>query len=224
MTIETLNDLQAAFADYVGENNPPPQNDNRWSKRTRLFNRGREDFAKRTFLKTLLKRGELEVEGGTATYDLPDDFDRPNGLYYMTDPSGLILTNPYQRQVDFQISRKFDNGKYELTFSEVPQSSGHYPFWYFATPPLMTQNTDPVLIDGDAALYFALKNHFFIDGDLDLYSECRDEYENIVNEQTQILDIPPPGALMGIKNTAMARSGTTSEKRFYSGRRGRRSY
>lgn len=222
MTIATLQDLHDAFSDYVGEKNPPAKTNTAYIKRTRYFNRGRDDIAKRHFYKSLLRHATLNITAGDATYALPDDFERPNGLYVLSNSSGsVVFTNPFARDAAFQISRVMATGKYEITFLTPPPANDTYPYWYFATPPKLVEDTDPVLVDGEATLQFGLKQHFFIDGDLDLYQECRDEYENIVEEQQRQLDIPPPGALLGMQNVAVARRGTTSERAFYGGRRNR---
>lgn len=223
MTLETLEQLHEAFSDFMQEPNPPASTDIRYRRRTRWFNRGREDIAKRHFFKSLLKSATLPVVSGTASYTLPEDFGRANGLYVLASSDGsIVYTNPYETRSLVAIARDHTTGRYQLTFTPTPTGADSAVYWYFATPPPLVNPTDPVLVDGEATLYFALKQHFFTVGPLDKFAESRDEYENIVAELIENNDIPPPGALTGIRNSAMTQRGTTSEKGFYTGNTRRR--
>lgn len=222
MVLNDLDSLHANFADFVNESAPPNSSDTRYTSRTRWFNRAREDIAKRWFFKNLLKTDTLEIEAGTPTYTLLEDFEKPNGLYALASSDGsIVYTSPYDTRVLVTISRNFTTGRYEVTFTPTPQEDDSAPYWYFATPPPLVDGTDLVLVDGEAVLYYALKQHFFINGPLDKFAESRDEYENIVEEMSKVFEIPPPGALLGMSNSMLRRDGTTNEKHYYQSSRRR---
>jgi len=223
MTLTTLEALHEAFSDFTNESAPPATNDIRYRRRTRWFNRARQDIASRLFLKELLKHDTLSIQSGTATYTLPEDFAKPNGLYVLTSADGsIVYTDPFEKRVTVAVARDLSTGRYQLTFTPTPTTDDEAPYWYFAAPAPLEEDSDPVLVNGEAVLAFALKQHYFISGPLDKFAESRDEYENIVAEVAERNEIPAPGTLPGMHNVLRARLGTTSEKSFYNGHSRRR--
>ncbi len=160
MTIETLSDLHQSFSDLLNETALPASNDPLYQSRTRWFNRGHEDLAKRWYFKPLLKSDTIAVVAGTTTYQLPTDFEKPNGLLVFSVAGiGVVFTNSYDTSSGvLSISRNFTTGGYQVTITPTPSTSDTATIWYFATPPPLTDDGDLVLIDGDAVLYLALDN------------------------------------------------------------------
>lgn len=224
--LTTLNDLHQAFSDYVNEDTVPASTDLLYLRRTRWFNRGREDLAKRYFWKELLKSTTLSITSGNAgPYDLANDFGRPNVLTYFKTRTGEVeFTDPYETSgASLKITRNLTTGLYRVTLDPTPTAADTADYDYYATPTPMASSSDLILVDGDAVLYFALMQHYFARGaaafaELDRAGQ---EYENRIQELLRNDAISLPGSLSGSKNYAKAKH-LTSEKTFYAGNTRRR--
>lgn len=228
-----MSDLHANFSDYVNETTPPSTSDPLYLTRTRYFNRAREDMAKRWFIPSLAVNSTLPITAGLATYTMPNDFTRPNALKILqsldgttvyTDPFNTIAStnNPVPQNgvqssgTQLQITRDFTTGLYKLTFNPAPSTTQTLTMIYFGNPAPMVNPTDLALLDGDAILFFALKQYHFSLGNYTDMAEARDEYENRVTEWLESELINPPGALTDMQGTLQAKH-ATDQTQFYQG-------
>lgn len=219
MVIQTLSDLHQNFSDVLNEESPPATTDSLYKTRTRWFNLGQDDQARRWFLKSLLKSDTFPIVAGTASYLMPTDFDKPNGLLVFSSTNGgVIYTDPYARSNSvLSITRDFTTGRYRVTFTPTPGTNDTASFWYFAAPPKMVNASDVCLVDGDALIYYALTKYFFTNRQYLPMNEARTEYENRMNEVLANQEIPAPGSLLSMRNVATLNHVGTKERAFYSG-------
>lgn len=217
MLTDTLNDLHIAFATRINEQAPPNNTDSRYTARTLWFNDAREDIAKRWFLRSLLKKYTISIQVGTATYALPSDFEKQNGLrVFYLENAGILLTDPYDTSGTLlSLARNFNTGLYEITITPTPQTSDTATLWYFATPPKLVNPTDLCLVDSAAVLYYALKEHSFANRRFSQMEIARQEYENRVEEIIKNDTIPAPGELIGTGTRYSTYKG--DHKRYYGG-------
>ena len=214
----TLDDLHQGLADELLEDAPPAPNDPRYAARTRWFNRGRADLATRWFLKSLLTYAPVAITDGVGT--LPEDFTRPNALYaFGTVGGGQLYTDPYNTSGQLAITRDMTTGRYTVRLNSASTDVANA--WYFATPAPLVEPTDPVLVDGEAVLFFAVTRSYFANRQYTPMAEARDEYENRVAEILKLNEIPAPGALLEMRSYGGATRLGTNERRFYSGTRRR---
>jgi hypothetical protein len=217
MVIQTLTDLHQAFADDIDDTVPSPTGSTAalYAKRTRWFNRVREDMANRWFWKQLLKKDTLSISPASSIYPFASDFTRTNALYvfYTSDPIS-VFTNPYgDPEHTITITRDLTTGLYSVSFLIAPSQAGIATYYYFATPPPLVNPGDLVLLDGDAVIYGTLVRHHFAEGNFDEMDTAREEYENRVNELLNMQEIPTPGSLLDIRSFTRG----LDEKQFYSG-------
>ncbi len=95
--LSTVADLHQSFSDLLNETAPPATTDPLYSARTRWFNRGQEDIARRWFFRSLLRQTTISLVAGTASYLRPADLEKPNGLLvFHTAATGILYTDPYE--------------------------------------------------------------------------------------------------------------------------------
>jgi len=215
-TIATLSDLHLSFSDYLNEETPPASSDPRYGSRTRLFNRGQEDLAKRYFFKSLLKADTLSLRAGVPTYALLSDFEKPNGLRYFA-AGEIVYTDPFEKEHALTITRNFTTGGWQVTLMPPPSTDVVANYSYFATPPRLSAPESPLLVDGDAVLYFALKEYFFQNEQMAKWQVAVSEYENRIEELIRANAIEPPGSLQSTLNYEKTYLKAGNEKDFYSG-------
>lgn len=222
-TITTLADLQQAFSDYLNEDNVPGESDVLYQRRTRWFNRGREDLAKRYFWKELLKSDTVDISAGDdGPYALPGDFTRPNALKYFKTRNGEVeFTNPYDGNgATLSLTRDLTTGLYQVTLDPRPTEADTADLDYFATPTPMSDSADLVLVDGEVVLFYAMMQHFFSQGaaafaELDRASQ---EYENRIQDLLRLDAISLPGQVSNMQGFAQAHGlHNGSERSFYGG-------
>lgn len=217
--ITTLNDLQQQFSNFVDGGVVPSTSDVLYIARMGWFNMGREDIANRWFWSFLRKSDTISITSGNdGPYALPVDLTRPNALkHFETQSGGVDFTDPYETAGNYlTITRNFTTGRYQITLSADPTADDTADIDYYGTPTPMTTGTDLILVDGTAVLFFGLMMHFFSQGNLARMGELRNEYENRVEEISQMEAINAPGAQTSMQNFERAKH-LRSEKGFYSG-------
>lgn len=217
LTIATLDDLHQNFSDMVGEDSPPGTTDAQYKKRTRWFNKGREDIANRFFFTFLLTTNTLALTATNAgPYTLFADFTRAQNLKQIKGrSSGIDFTDPFEVNKNTLIlSRNLTNGYYQVTFTNAPAADDTADVYYYATPTKLATGTDLVLVDGEATLFYALRWHFFLLGQYAKMQEVRDEYENRQAEISRMDGVSIAGGLTSQQNFEQAKH-RTDERSFY---------
>ncbi len=236
MIINQLQDLHQSFSDYINEDTPPAVTDVLYMRRTRWFNRAREDIAKRWFFPSLANNTTLPITAGLATYVMFADFNRPNALRTLQTADGTtVYTDPFNTITSTnspvplngiqysgttlwitRILSGANAGLYQLQFNPAPNTTQNLTMIYYATPPLLVNPTDVVLLDGDAVIFFALTAYHMSLGNYTDMAEFRQEYENRVAEIIQNESINTAGSLTGMANYEQARH-ADNDHDFYSG-------
>lgn len=157
-----------------------------------------EEYAVRAFWRRLLTREEIEIEGDTTV--LPDRFHKPNGLYVL-DVDGVDYADPDNPQLTVEMitdPTDTDFGKWQIRFKDTQERKTAI-IWYFANPPVPTDETDIVLLPGDMIGYSALGEYFRSIGADGSQDKAEEDAENRFIEYLSMEMIPPRHELLTIK-------------------------
>jgi hypothetical protein len=95
----------------------------------------------------------LSIVGGTATYDLPDDFLKVITLESLTSSDGVIVSPSGLIPVSATYRERYYVAGAQITFSPTPQYTAGRDLWYAAAHVLDDgDNEYPDMADGDAAI------------------------------------------------------------------------
>lgn len=218
-TLQVLSDLHQSFSDYVGEDNPPAQNDPSYARRTRWFNQGREEVVGAWNFSTLLATATLPLtQGSTTPISLPSDFQSPNDVKsFITVNDGINYTDPYEPNNNTMvISRNFTTGLYQVIFSPAPATTDTGILLYYASPPPMVSPTDLVLIDEDLVVTWGLIQYHKTQGNWTDYQAYKDEFDADLQDLIRQDAINVAGMLTSSQNTEIAKH-AQDQTTFYQG-------
>lgn len=220
----TLEDVMNWMAPYAGGSVPDetddPENYNFWVRAIQL---GQQDVANRYFLRRFLIPETITITKDEDEIDLPDGFNKINGIYLL-DVGGINWAGPnnedgqrlwvYMDPTDATWKCKFIGFTPTETVTDAV-------LWYFYNPPVPTGLDDPLYVDGEMLGYYALKEYHRKQGEFGSMDDARIEYENRVENFTDLEVLPSPQELISWKNVYLYKNQSPNESQFYQGRRHR---
>lgn len=221
--ITTLAECMSAMAPYAG-GSVPASTDTAYSEWRRWIQLGQQDAANRGFWRRLLVKGNLTITADAETADLPDDFGKVNGIHALfvgSDPVDWNQNNNTDEQKLFvYLDPTTATWKVRFTgFTPTETTTGE--LWYFYNPPKPEEESDPLYLDGEMIMFYALKEYFRKARQFGSLDDARIEYENRFSELLSLEVIPSPQELASWAGYYSHRN--TTERDYYAGRRSRRS-
>lgn len=195
----------------------PEANSDEYNQWVGWIQQKQQEFAVRGFWRRCLTREEIVVSGDTTV--LPDRFHKPNGLYVLqaTNSNGEVedWCDPDNKKVSVEMindPEDSDFGKWQMRFPEpVPQQT--VVIWYFANPPVPTQESDILLLPGDMVGFAALSEYFRTTGAEGSQDDARAEGENRFQEYISLELIPDRSELITVSRKRIDR--IAYQKQFY---------
>lgn len=219
--IRTLADVFSMMAPYAG-GSIPASTDPQYADWKRWVQLGQQDAANRGFWGRLLIDAELSVVANERTAELPDNFHKRNGIYVL-NVNGVDWNAP-NNSASQRLHTYMDpeTGKWMVRFAELPTESATAELWYFYNPPILTDEEDPLILDGEMVGFYALKEYFRKTRQFGSLDDARLEYENRREELLSLEVLPTPQEIMSWSSFYSHKNLHTNERIFYAGRRDRR--
>lgn len=197
--ISTLGECMAAMARYAG-GAVPASTDTRYDYWVRSIQLGQEDAAKRGFWGRLLTKTTLTITANQETADLPNNFHKRNGIYVL-EVNGVDW-NAKNNENDQVLHVEVDpeDAHWLVRFvGSTPTQNATGNLWYFFNPPLPEAEADPLFLDGEMIMFYALKEHFRQSRQPGSMDDARIEYENRFSELLALEVLPTPQELISYK-------------------------
>lgn len=211
------------MARYAG-GSVPATTDTKYSDWVRSIQLGQEDAAKRGFWGRLLTKADLTITEDEETAVLPDDFHKRNGIFVLL-VDGVDWNDP-KNSADqtLHVEMRLSDGKWIVRFTGfTPTADATGTLWYFYNPPVPEDEDDPLYLDGEMIMFYALIEYFRAKKQFGSLDDARLEYNNRFSELIGLEMLPSPHELLSWKpyNTYLNHSRT--ENQYYSrSRRSRR--
>lgn len=220
--ISTLGECLSLMARYAG-GSVPASTDNQYAHWVRAIQLGQEDAAKRGFWGRLLTKSTLSITAA-ETAVLPDNFHKRNGIYVL-NVGDEDWNNPANADGQkLHVEMRSSDGKWIVRFiGYTPTASATGTLWYFYNPPLPTAESDPLYLDGEMIMFYALTEYFRSKKQLGSMDDARIEYNNRFQELIGLEVLPSPGELMNWKSYNQYLNHPRYDNNYYSrSRRSRR--
>ena len=220
----TLSDVFAFMAPFAG-GAIPATNSVQYANWKRWVALGQQDAANRGFWARTLTPADLLIEAGDEYAVLPDDFFKRNGIYVLN--AGDVDWNSPNNASNQKLMVVFDNTEMAWVvrfLGFTPTQNLTAKLWYFANPPIPTDETDEFVLDGEMCGFYALKEHFRTARQPGSLDDCRIEYENRFTELLSLEVLPSPQELLSWGSIYTHTKQSTNEIGYYSGDKVRGGY
>lgn len=223
--ISTLSECMEAMKSYAG-GSIPGSTSAQYSFWRSWIQRGQEDAAKRGFWRRLLVPKTVTITKDVDYIDLPDNFHKVNGLYVL-NVKGVDWAQPSNS--DGQILYVYldpttATWKCKFMGFTPTETVTDAELWYFYNPPKPVEENDPLYLDGEMIMFYALKEYFRTARQPGSMDDARIEYENRFQENLSLEVLPSRQELMSWSSYYSHLNRTTDERRYYSSSRRRRSF
>jgi hypothetical protein len=198
-TISTLGECLQAMARYAG-GSVPATTDTKYDDWVRSIQLGQEDAAKRGFWGRLLTKDDLAITANADTALLPDDFHKRNGIFVL-EVDGEDWNDPANESGQvLHVETRPADAKWLVRFTGyTPTASATGTLWYFYNPPVPEDESDPLYLDGEMIMFYALTEHFRAKKQFGSLDDARLEYNNRFSELIGLEMLPSPHELLSWK-------------------------
>lgn len=179
--IETLGECLQAMAVYAG-GSVPASTEPEYDEWVGWIQRGQDDSAKRGFWGRLLVPVDLTITANSNIAVLPDNFHKRNGIYVLNVDGDDWASASNEANQRLTVYKRFSDGQWVVRFSETPTQSYTGELWYFYNPPVPTAEADPLYLDGEMCMFYALKEFYRKSQQPGSLDDARLEYENRFEE------------------------------------------
>jgi hypothetical protein len=218
-TIDTLAKALTAMGAYAG-GSVPAITDDAYLQWVLWINSTQEDAAERGFWSRLLTKATLTITA-TDTATLPTDFHKRNGIYVL-EVDGVDWNENANTAGQRLFVNKDDTGDWVVTFKGyTPTLATTGTLWYFRHPGILSDQTDPIMLDGKMCVYGALTEYFRQAGELGSLDDARAEYNNRFEESLGLEMLPSPQELLSWKSYSQHINQNPNEHAYYSRNRRR---
>lgn len=188
--ILTVSDCMNFVSSYAG-GSVPQIGDEEYSEWLRWIQIGQQDAANRGFWRRLLKQTTVNIVANNQYITLPDDFYKHNGIYKL-EVDGVDWSKPNNKDgITLFPELDFTTNKWKLKIlPDAPKSNATGNLLYFANPPVPTQGSDFLILDGEMIAFYVLKEYFRKKRQFGSMDDARIEYENRLREQMSFEMMP----------------------------------
>lgn len=214
--ILTVNDCMSYVSSYAG-GSVPAIGDEEYQEWLRWIQLGQQDAANRGFWRRLLKQTTVDIVANNQYIQLPDDFYKHNGILKLEVDGEDWAREGNRAGVTLFPEIDFTTNKWKLKIlPEAPKENKTGSLLYYANPPVPTQGTDKLILDGEMIAFYVLKEYFRKKRQFGSMDDARIEYENRLREHLSFEMMPTAQERASFSNiSGVVKFGG------YSGRKGR---
>ncbi len=218
--IDTLGAGLAEIAKYAG-GSVPQTTDSQYEEWVGWLTSGQEDAAERGFWGRLLTPVDFTVTGGNTKDTLPEDFHKRNGIFVL-DVNGIDWNEANNPDGQKLFVNKNSDAEWEVHYRGfTPEETVTAKLWYFRHPGILTEESDPFILDGKMCTYYGLAEYFRQAGELGSLDDARAEYNNRFEEGLGNEMLPSPQELLAWKPYYAHANQSTNERGYYNRNRRR---